>query len=138
MSLADIAARLVTEGFCTAVGTDVFCNLDPDQHRTPAKRVDNCVMLNDYAGERPITSFGALVRECPRVQVAVRNTVYATGWSKIYSIFKAWYRHEFTVGAVGYYVEALDSPRFLRRDQGPAGNERSLFVCEFQVRKRPS
>ncbi len=139
MLTADIAARLVTDGFATAVGTDVFENLNPDDHPTSSKRVDNCIMVNEYQGAAPYKSFGALIREDARFQIMVRNTVYATGLASVNSIFKGWYKKTFTAGAVDYYIEALDSPRFLMRDKGPVSNvPRTWFVCNFRAVKQPS
>jgi hypothetical protein len=66
--LTEIAARLIAEGVCTAVGTDLFIMSNPS---TP----DLCTSIWQYAGTAPMNTFDGAWDDRPGLQVRTRAAV---------------------------------------------------------------
>lgn len=128
--LSEISAFLVANG---VTGTIFEGRIDED----PA----NVTGLYDLAGGPDDYVFGqaAPAMTHPRLQVLVRDEVYATGWSKMLSIHTALTDESKTVNqtlsGTRYYDISAESPPYkLDEDE----NGRHLFLASYAVTKDPS
>ena len=111
--LADIAAYLVTQGVCTGINTDLFIAQVPESP-------DLCVMLFEYAGMPPDTTFDGTYDTRPSLQVRVRagRNAYGAGIAKIKAIEAALHGlSNITLSGTLYKsIMAQASPGFIGRD----------------------
>ena len=114
------------------LGTNLFLGRMPE---TP----ENAVAVYEPSSAPPSYSLGGSGvpdLERPRIQIHVRNTVYATGRSLAYTIWVAMNQIVSETLGTTYWlrVESVDSPHFLMRD----ANDRPIFNMNFQGLKEPA
>jgi hypothetical protein len=130
MVLPDLGAYLVTQSIGT-LGTNLFLG-----HLPPTP--DSAVAILEYGGLAPEHDLGHSTQrhEFPRVQVLVRDTVYATARLKAQDIMADMAAiGNTTLSGVWYMgVDPIQQPFLLERDD----NGRWVMACNYQVHKAVS
>lgn len=123
MIMTDVAAKIVSLGLGTAVGTDVFKGQMPD---TP----DVCIGVHAYGGAAPDDVLGV---EYPKFQLEVRSTSPEAAYAKAYGLMKGFYAlTNTTLGSTSYYRITAD------QDPVPNGKDakgRWTYTVNFTVYK---
>lgn len=127
-SSVDIVAILEAE---SSLGLTLKTNLFVG--REPTEPVD-CVTIFDTEGEPPQLNLTDQGYEFPSVQIRVRSSAYATGWSMIEAIKNRLHGlSQETWNSTLYSVIYCGSgPALLDWDD----NSRARFICNFKIQRR--
>jgi hypothetical protein len=131
MAAVDIAAaRLIADGICTALGTDVFrgSQLPPSP--------DSCVTLCEYPGRGPLPVLGDTVPsyDYPACQALARDASPDAAKAKAWAIYTSLAAVVNTTIS-GQRVLAIvpkQTPFFLRVDD----NNRTIWCCNYEVQRQ--
>ncbi len=97
----------------------------------------NIVTIIDNAGGPPMLQFDKAKSDYyfSQVSVQVRNIDQDAGYAQIFAIFQ--YLHgssQITLNSTNYVlIKAVSDPQLLHIDE----NQRRLFVCSFDIQRRP-
>ena len=133
----DIAQLLASDSSLgLTVDTDLFYQYMPAEKAGVVGA--DIVTVIDNAGGPPMLQFDKTKSDYyyPQVSVQVRNIDQDAGYAQIFAIFQ--YLHgssQITLNGTDYVlIKAVSDPQLLHIDE----NQRRLFVCSFDIQRRPA